>query len=196
MFLLRLVWTVVRALFAKRADLVAENLALRQQLNVLRRKVGRPRLRRRDRIFWLWLAGSIYRCAPKESRGRPVDGVFGMDSARWAASPPLLPWNSFGRVSGLTKRKPRPRSASDLAVFHPEFREDLRHWIRTDRQTALRVLQLVEAVLRDPFEGAGKPEPLRFYLRGCWSRRVTQEQRLVYLVRDDRIDFLQARYHY
>ncbi len=58
MFLLRLIWVFVRALFAKRADLVAENLALRQQLNVFRRKVGRPRLRRRDRIFWLWLARS------------------------------------------------------------------------------------------------------------------------------------------
>ena len=58
MFLLRLIWVFVRALFAKRADLVAENLALRQQLNVLRRKVGRPRLRKRDRIFWLWLARS------------------------------------------------------------------------------------------------------------------------------------------
>ena len=58
MFLLRLVWAVVQALFAKKADLVAENLALRQQLIVFRRKVGRPRLRRRDRIFWLWLARS------------------------------------------------------------------------------------------------------------------------------------------
>jgi toxin YoeB len=58
------------------------------------------------------------------------------------------------------------------------------------------VLDLVEAALRDPFEGIGKPEPLKFYLEGCWSRRVTQEHRLVYLVRDDRIDFLQARYHY
>ena len=58
MFLLRLIWAVVHALFANRAELVAENLALRQQLNVFRRKVGRPRLRRRDRIFWLWLARS------------------------------------------------------------------------------------------------------------------------------------------
>jgi toxin YoeB len=54
----------------------------------------------------------------------------------------------------------------------------------------------VEATLRDPFKGPGKPEPLRFYLRGCWSRRVTQEHRLVYLVSEGRIDFLQARYHY
>jgi toxin YoeB len=72
----------------------------------------------------------------------------------------------------------------------------VRYWVRTDRNTALRVLELVEAVLRDPFDGVGKPGPLKFYLRGCWSRRVTQEHRLVYLVRDERVDFLQARYHY
>jgi len=81
-------------------------------------------------------------------------------------------------------------------VFHPEFREDLSAWVRSDRAVALRVLDLVEAALRDPFDGIGKPEPLRFYLQGCWSRRVTEEHRLVYLVRDDRIDFLQSRYHY
>jgi toxin YoeB len=81
-------------------------------------------------------------------------------------------------------------------VFHPEFREDLRYWVRSERAVALRVLDLVEAALRDPFEGIGKPEPLRFYLQGCWSRRITQEHRLVCLVGDDRIDFLQARYHY
>jgi toxin YoeB len=68
--------------------------------------------------------------------------------------------------------------------------------VRTDRATALRILELVEATLRDPFEGIGKPEPLRFLLQGCWSRRITQEHRIVYLVRDDRIDFLQARHHY
>ena len=82
------------------------------------------------------------------------------------------------------------------AVFQTEFREDLAYWVRTDRKIALRVLRLVEAVLRNPFDGEGKPEPLRYYLRGCWSRRITQEHRLVYLVRDERIDFLQARYHY
>ena len=81
-------------------------------------------------------------------------------------------------------------------MFHPEFRDDLRYWVRTDRKIALRVLDLVEAVLRDPFQGLGKPEPLKFYLAGCWSRRITQEHRLVYLVRVSRIDFLQARYHY
>ncbi|GFO65126.1 Txe/YoeB family addiction module toxin [Geomonas paludis] len=82
------------------------------------------------------------------------------------------------------------------AVFHPEFREDLRHWVEVDRKTALRALSLVEAVLRDPFQGIGKPEPLKYLSPGVWSRRLTQEHRLVYLVSDDRIDFLQARYHY
>jgi len=88
------------------------------------------------------------------------------------------------------------RELERAAVFHAEFREDLRHWVRTDRSTAIKVLDMVEAVLRDPFHGPGKPEPLRYLLAGCWSRRITQEHRLVYRVSGDRIDFLQARYHY
>ena len=74
--------------------------------------------------------------------------------------------------------------------------EDLRFWVKTDRKLALRALDLVEAIMRDPFNGIGKPEPLKYLLSGAWSRRLTQEHRLVYLVREDRIDFLQARYHY
>lgn len=81
-------------------------------------------------------------------------------------------------------------------MFHPEFREDLRFWIETDRKLALRCLELVEAVLREPFSGVGKPEPLKYLAPGVWSRRLSQEHRLVYLVSGDRIDFLQARYHY
>ena len=82
------------------------------------------------------------------------------------------------------------------AVFQPEFIEDLKHWVRTNRKTALRVITLVEAILRDPFDGIGKPEPLKYLAPGTWSRRLTKEHRIVYFVRDDRIDFLQARYHY
>ena len=82
------------------------------------------------------------------------------------------------------------------AVFQREFREDLRYWIETNRRVALRALDLVEAVLRDPFRGIGKPEPLRYLAAGVWSRRLTLEHRLVYLVRQDQVDFLQARYHY
>jgi len=81
-------------------------------------------------------------------------------------------------------------------VFHPEFLEDLRYWVESDRKLALRVFDLIEAILRDPYHGIGKPEPLRYLAPGAWSRRLTQEHRVVYLVRDDRIDFLQARYHY
>jgi len=76
------------------------------------------------------------------------------------------------------------------AVFQPEFREDLRHWVEVDRKTALRAFALIEAVMRDPFVGIGKPEPLKYLSPGVWSRRLT------HLVSDDRIDFLQARYHY
>lgn len=82
------------------------------------------------------------------------------------------------------------------SVFQPEFREDLRYWVETDRKFALRAFDLIEAIMRDPFTGIGKPEPLKYFASGAWSRRLTQEHRIVYLVRDDRIDFLQARYHY
>lgn len=82
------------------------------------------------------------------------------------------------------------------AVFHPELRQDLRYWADTNRRVALRVLDLVEAVLRDPFQGVGKPEPLKYVLAGAWSRRITEEHRLVYAVSAARIDFVQARYHY
>lgn len=74
--------------------------------------------------------------------------------------------------------------------------DDLRWWVETDRKVALRVLDLVEAVLRDPFVGVGKPEPLRAMGADVWSRRITQEHRLVYRVTDAHVDFLQARYHY
>ena len=82
------------------------------------------------------------------------------------------------------------------AVFQPEFREDLYYWTKTNRKVAIKVLSLVEAILRDPFDGLGKPEPLKHLAPNTWSRRLKQEHRIVYLVREHRIDFLQARYHY
>jgi toxin YoeB len=82
------------------------------------------------------------------------------------------------------------------AVFHCEFREDIKYWVKTDRKIALRTLKLVEAIIKDPFLGIGKPERLKYLAPGAWSRRLTQEHRVVYLVRETRIDFLQARYHY
>ena len=94
-----------------------------------------------------------------------------------------------------TKRSIKDNSLKD-AVFQPEFREDLKYWIKTDRKIALRAFNLIEAIMRDPFQGIGKPEPLRYLASGTWSRRITQEHRIVYLVTDTRIDFLQTRYHY
>ena len=82
------------------------------------------------------------------------------------------------------------------AVFLPEFITDLHYWVETDRKLALRTLELVEAILCDPFDGIGKPEPLKYLSPGVWSRRLTQEHRIVYRDLDDQIDFLQARYHY
>lgn len=84
----------------------------------------------------------------------------------------------------------------NTAVFQDECIEDLRYWVETDRNLAIRSFALIEAILRDPFAGIGKPEPLKYLSPGAWSRRLTREHRIVYLVREDRIDFLQARYHY
>ncbi len=88
------------------------------------------------------------------------------------------------------------KTVGRVSAFQPEFREDLRFWVQTNQRVALKILDLVEAVMRDPFTGIGKPEPLKHIALGTWSRRITQEHRLVYLVTDDRIDFLQGRYHY
>jgi toxin YoeB len=98
-------------------------------------------------------------------------------------------------LSRKSRQPSRIRRHRD-AVFQDEFREDLWHWVDTDRRIALRAFDLIEAILRDPFSGMGKPEPLKYWAAGAWSRRLTEEDRIVYLVSDDRIDFLQARYHY
>jgi len=82
-----------------------------------------------------------------------------------------------------------------LAVCHPEFLEDLQRWAETDRRTAKRLLQLVQAILRDTSQGIGKPEPLKFLGPDVWSRRITQEHRWVYLIKSDRVEFLQGRYY-
>ena len=82
------------------------------------------------------------------------------------------------------------------ALFDPNCLDDLEHWVRTDRRRALRTLKLIEAVLREPFSGPGKPESLRGQLSGAWSRRIDHEHRLVYRVREGRLRFIAGRYHY
>ncbi len=79
----------------------------------------------------------------------------------------------------------------DVAAF-----EDLAWWIQQDRNKALRIVNLIKDVQRDPFKGIGKPEPLRHELKGCWSRRIDQEHRLVYQVIENKIRILACRYHY
>ena len=81
-------------------------------------------------------------------------------------------------------------------VFTPNGWEDYRHWLSTDRATLTRVNRLIDDILRDPFDGIGKPEALRHAFAGSWSRRISEEHRLVHLVDGDDIVILQARYHY
>jgi len=83
-----------------------------------------------------------------------------------------------------------------VAVVQDECLEDVRYWVDTNRKMALRVLDLMDAALRDPFTGIGKPEPLTHLGGTVWSRRISEAGRLVYEVFADRIEFLQARYHY
>lgn len=83
-----------------------------------------------------------------------------------------------------------------VAVFQPEFLEDLSFWVETEGRTAKRLLELVKATLRDPVKGIGNPEPLKYLGSDVWSRRITQEHRCVYLAKADRVEFLQGRYRY
>lgn len=87
--------------------------------------------------------------------------------------------------------KPAKSLEFDSAGF-----EDLAWWVEQDRKTAIRILKLIREVQRDPFTGIGKPEPLKHELSGCWSRRIDQEHRLVYQVKEDKIRILACRFHY
>lgn len=81
-------------------------------------------------------------------------------------------------------------------TFTPTALDDLRYWLKTDKRQAERLLTLLEEIRRTPFEGTGKPEPLRFQLAGCWSRRIDREHRLVYQVEEVEIVVIACRYHY
>ena len=80
--------------------------------------------------------------------------------------------------------------------FDPAALEDLAWWIEKDRKKALRIIKLIEAIQRNPFQGIGRPEQLKHDLSGCWSRRIDHEHRLVYEVLDDKIRILACRYHH
>ena len=99
-------------------------------------------------------------------------------------------------ATGKRGGRGQERAWAGRLEFQPEALEDLRYWVAEDRKVALKVLKLIEAARRDPHRGEGKPEPLRHLGSDIWSRRITQEDRLVYRVLADGIDVLQARYHY
>jgi len=81
-------------------------------------------------------------------------------------------------------------------VFADRAWEDFTYWVEHDRKVARRVVRLIKEIERDPFEGIGKPEPLKHDLSGFWSRRITDEHRLVYAVEKGQVLMAQARYHY
>lgn len=81
-------------------------------------------------------------------------------------------------------------------VFTAEGWADYQFWVATDRKTLKRINLLLRDCIRDPFDGLGKPESLRHALAGAWSRRITQEHRLVYTVESDDLVVHQCRYHY
>jgi toxin YoeB len=81
-------------------------------------------------------------------------------------------------------------------VFADRAWEDFTYWIEHDRKIAARIVRLIKDIEREPFEGLGKPEPLRHDLTGFWSRRITEEHRLVYAVDKEKILIAQARYYY
>lgn len=81
-------------------------------------------------------------------------------------------------------------------IFTPTFREHLLWWAKKDPAKVNKILDLVEAICESPFQGIGKPEPLKYLDHNLWSRRINLEHRLVYRLKDNRIYFLQCRYHY
>jgi toxin YoeB len=81
-------------------------------------------------------------------------------------------------------------------VFAEKAWEDYLYWQKTDKKILKRINALIKEVTRDPFEGIGKPEPLKHALSGYWSRRINDEHRIVYKVQDDSLLIAQLRYHY
>ncbi len=81
-------------------------------------------------------------------------------------------------------------------LFDPNAIEDLEYWIKENRKKAQKILKLIRESAKDPFHGTGKPEPLKYDLKGCWSRRIDREHRLVYEVKKKKIRILACRYHY
>jgi len=83
-----------------------------------------------------------------------------------------------------------------LIVFHQSAFDDYSEWARIDKKLFERIRRIIAETARTPFEGLGKPEPLKNELRGCWSRRISDEHRLVYKVTDQQLIVVSCKYHY
>jgi len=81
-------------------------------------------------------------------------------------------------------------------LFTPQSWDDYLYWQKKDRKKLARINLLIKDIVRKPFEGIGKPEPLKYELQGCWSRRIDDEHRLVYQVTDTDVTIIACRYHY
>jgi len=81
-------------------------------------------------------------------------------------------------------------------VFEPQAFQDFNNWAREDKKIYGKIVNLITDILRSPFDGIGKPEPLKYELNGYWSRRITDEHRLVYKVSDDAVTIVGCRFHY
>jgi toxin YoeB len=81
-------------------------------------------------------------------------------------------------------------------VFSPQAWEDYQHWAQTDRKLVKRINELFKDALRNPYSGVGKPEPLRHALSGFWSRRISDEHRMVYRMAGNKLEIAQLRFHY
>ena len=105
-------------------------------------------------------------------------------------------------ASLVLKKKP-PKSTDQTTkpapcaiLMESQFLEDLQFWIEIDRKLALRIMELLKEIRRDPFNGIGKPERLKYFKDNTWSRRINDEHRLVYAVENDRIRLKSARFYY
>lgn len=81
-------------------------------------------------------------------------------------------------------------------VWQTNAWEDYLYWQKQDKKIMDRINELIKDSMRSPFKGIGKPEPLKGNYGGCWSRRITEEHRLIYKIKENRLHILQCRYHY
>jgi toxin YoeB len=94
------------------------------------------------------------------------------------------------------KGEPLQPVINRIPGFSSQFKEDLGWWFKNDPKKASKILDLVTAVMQDPFQGIGKPESLKYVDSDIWSRRIDLEHRFIYRVSNNQIDFLAGRFHY